>query len=1118
MNRRKFLSNCTAITLWSGARLWCHAPPMDVADAPLAVLDESVVGQPVDLARYAEAKSWLSPEAAPHLQAAWQGMPVTPLKLATLPWKDNEFDVGVEWPEFRTIDKVVIRFAGEDKAPRPERQFLEYWSGLSALQGSWRALEYWLDRAADVQIDKSTWTYTFVPPYLPFRMGPIRTCKTRLRLQDQKHVEIKSFEVYGPSKWKSGAVYVEWGHLEGERLYDGSLESYNGEVLEVRPLGSTQPQGPLAWTSTASPGRLSGIVAKVLYTSGLAVDRTVLTLRTKSWAFSFLPGEAIEKQPIDIPDFGVYVRNDQSSLDRPAYRRQNQGKSRILDAVSKHPEQNLEDAYQHIQPPRTRLSFVGVDSNYQKFGIRPEGHVVVGNTDPRFGKVVRPPSFAIHFATSGKPNPFVPGADEKGAQSEVPKDQSLEEGWLPILVTRWTEDLLAFERTDYASLLTMPDPLDESRLTGTEPAVMISRLQIRNDSPVTQTAQYYIRPWKPPTPTPEGIELIIDSWLTMKNGFQTGLWESCVIAKEDDAEWVICAVDTHGRGTLSADPRINAVRYIVELNAGEAHTIHTVIPGWPLPAAELSRLKGLAYDQLHDSAVKYWKNRLAEGLQVEIPDPHLQNLYKASLHHFLLALTKDAKRDEYYAHVGMFIYGAVGSESSPIIQALDMRGMHARAAGCLKAFLSTQGQFLCDGDFISKEGSLCRFWPTYSNNQGPVLGALAEHYLYSRDKDWLREVAPQIVAGCNFVIRERQRTMKELPGGGRPLSYGLAPAGTETDPRDWQYSFMLNGYFYLGLKKSAQVLQDVDPENAKRIAAEAEDYSEAIQRALRESITISPVTRLRDNTSVPSVPSYLGLRGFRSEVDGASPESRPKDNVFYDVELGALHLLKSEILEPADQEVTWILNYLEDRFFLTQPETTHLNNLGQDWFNLGGFPRGQPYYSHHQDAYLQRDQIPNFLRSFFNTLASSADPQTLTFMEGAFGGGAPHKTHEEAWFFHQLRFMLVMEMGQDLYLARGTPRRWLEDGKNIVVSRAPSYFGELAYQIRSFVNQGRIEATVNPPVRSRPASLYLRLRHPQQASLKRVMVNGRPWKDFDAGKEWIKLPTEPSEIKVVAYY
>jgi hypothetical protein len=114
--------------------------------------------------------------------------------------------------------------------------------------------------------------------------------------------------------------------------------------------------------------------------------------------------------------------------------------------------------------------------------------------------------------------------------------------------------------------------------------------------------------------------------------------------------------------------------------------------------------------------------------------------------------------------------------------------------------------------------------------------------------------------------------------------------------------------------------------------------------------------------------------------------------------------------------------------------------------------------------------------------------------------------------------MLIMEMGDDLYLARGTPREWLEDGKKIAVSKAPSYFGEVGYHIESRSSQGRLEATVRPPARQRPRNLYLRLRHPKQSRLKRVTIDGRPWKDFDAAKEWIRLPEAASELKVVAYY
>lgn len=58
-------------------------------------------------------------------------------------------------------------------------------------------------------------------------------------------------------------------------------------------------------------------------------------------------------------------------------------------------------------------------------------------------------------------------------------------------------------------------------------------------------------------------------------------------------------------------------------------------------------------------------------MQVELPEPQMQNIFDAIQHHFLLAMTKEVKRGEYYPNPAMLGYG---SESSPIIQALDMRG------------------------------------------------------------------------------------------------------------------------------------------------------------------------------------------------------------------------------------------------------------------------------------------------------------------------------------------------------------------------------------------------------------------------------------------------------------
>jgi hypothetical protein len=1062
----------------------------------------------VDLIRFAAPRSWLAPEATPLLQKLWATD--RPIVLDRMPWKNSEFDLGFEWIEFRTIDKVTLQFSDHDHMPSPGRTSLEYWEGITTLQGQWRQFQNDLIvgglalLGVSPEIGQAALTYGF---------SPRRTCKVRCRFINQKQVEFAGFKVYGLSRFNLGRVRIEWGHGTVDRSYDGTLEVYNGQVIEVQPLGTTRMKENNSWTSTPASRRPGGIIVTVAYTKGQETDRTVLTLRTRSGSFSFLPREAIETEPIDIPDFGAYIKNNANPLGLSAFRRRNAGKFRIVQEVQKLPEQTLENASQKIRAKRVPLAFVGADANMHKFGVAPDGHLVIGYNDPSRGNPIVP-KFAIYVAAGASPAPFPssPVQPKVDFNSVARKRQSLEEGWQPIIRTAWSESDVGFERTDLAI---SPETMESPQETGNGQDLLESRLVIRNTSPIPQMVWYLMKPWKPATGEvgygvlPSGVE----------NSWEAEVSENQIFVVDGHEKYLLGRINSYGSGRVALDPTQGAVSYTVHANAFEEYTVDIFITGQPLPFSPELKAPDVKYEQVHTATSGYWRKLLVEGMEILVPDTHLQNLYNASLYHFLLAMTQDVQRGERYPNTATFYYGSIGSESAPVIHALDLRGMHERAGSCLEAWLSTQGDSQPDGDYVSRTGGFYHFWPIYTVDQGGVLWALAEHYLLTRDPNWLRIAAPHMIKGCDFILRARSRLLNKPSWEPEGAFLGLAPAGTLFDMRDWSQSFMLNGWFYFGLKKCAQALRAADPENAARIERGAEDYRRDLRQALKESVALSPAVRLRDNTSVPSVPPLPGLRGFRSAVKDI-PNVGYGQGYIYHVEGGPLHLVNTEVLDPAEAEVTWMLAYLEDRFFTYSPpgsSVLDLSNLSEDWFDLGGFPKLQPYYLHYAEAYLLRDDIPNFIRAFYNTLAAIADPETLVFNESLMGG-QPNKTHEEAWFFHQLRSMLVMEIGQDLFLARGTPRSWLEDGKRIVISKAPTHFGITGYDIRSFIKEGRIEAQVNPPARSHPDGLHPRLRTPMRVSIREVRINGKPWTDFDPAKEWIKLPKTKETLEAITLY
>jgi hypothetical protein len=133
-------------------------------------------------------------------------------------------------------------------------------------------------------------------------------------------------------------------------------------------------------------------------------------------------------------------------------------------------------------------------------------------------------------------------------------------------------------------------------------------------------------------------------------------------------------------------------------------------------------------------------------------------------------------------------------------------------------------------------------------------------------------------------------------------------------------------------------------------------------------------------------------------------------------------------------------------------------------------------------------------------------------------GGAWCKTHESAWFLQMTRTMLLMERGDELWLAPFVTNHWMKHGMRVSVRNAPTRFGPAGYTLRSAVAEGRIEAVIDPPTRNPPARVVLRVRHPEGKPMRAVTLDGRPHADFDPAAEVIRLSPAARPLAVTILY
>ncbi len=1022
---------------------------------------------------------------------------------------DDPSAIEFRWEEPRDLAKIVLHFPSGSLALAPGQVRISYWRrlwpGIRRELGSstpgwpgWEPQDDWYNgewQRAHTHGRAKSGQLTFTFARLAQReFSDLAEYDVRFRRTMKLRIELPS----GSPQPERIELLLDRRPAEAEICFwwdagtagEGVLEGYNCEPLSVEPLTpgvASTPDGGTRWTAL-NDGSPYGLRVRLRHLTEAAhdhPDRSILTVRCPGRAFSFLVNPVAEGEVIHAPDLGIHIWPAHLSETPPQFTPSGET---VYDRVRTHPEQSHRGAMEAMPPRRPFYFVLGCEGNRQKFRLDPDGDVHC------------PRNFVDQVPASDTPRLMGEGNAlfRFGLEEWLRISRFIEDGYLPIVHSSWMKGSLRLEQTAFATPVS--SPISAASLAPDSPLTASLRFVFTNtgDEPITarlpiRAARVFPGERNAITEQPEALALDGDLALTPTSSEQP---------------WIRMVANLT-RGSLSFDG--DSLAYCANLAPGESSELVLRIPFLAPDQAEIEALRSKDFAAEHAEVRRFWQGRIEPGCEIETPDLDLNDFYHAHLTHILIGNDYEVGSDRIMARVGSFKYGVYANESCMCISDLDRRGYSNLAERCLETLLHYQGTIGLSGNFSSKEGQFYgaggyEHGPYYVQHHGWVLWCLAQHYLYTRDDDWIKRSSQGIVQGCDWVIRERQSTKIVGPDGARVLEWGLLPIGGLEDVGDW-YNWLSNNVFsWWGLHWAATILDQVGHPEGPRLCREAAEYGDSIRAAWHEASVRSPLVRLRDGSFVPHFPSRLYLRGrdygwIRETLEGA------------------IHLVCAGIFPPDSREASWIVKDYEDNRYLS-PEYGYVLDERSHWFDQGGFSR-QPNLLWGPISYLLRDDVPHYLRAYFNSFAVAFREDTRMLTEHplptfADAAGDHFKSSDEAQSTYWLRLMFAQELGDELYLGRALPRHWLADGSHVAIRRALTHFGQMDMEIESAAADGRITVRLDPPRRNPPSRIHLRLRHPQGATIGGIKAEGLT--DYHVDGEWVSFPSPSGPITITVRY
>lgn len=1048
---------------------------------------------------------------------------IAPFALPNTPATDVRFE------EERDVERVEVRFRRRVPAGVRLQYLRKVWPrervergpGLDLVRPSqfgWFRMDdqftpEWVDAATDnAPLNTRTLCFTFRPLRTEIADFPDadqydvtfrRTVAVRI---DAAGAPVRAIRVFTRSHPARSTLRVDL-HA-GRRTPSRTLEvsGYNARVRRVLPGPGTTRLGSGVRIETAKHGSFWLEVEHLNPAHRHAHDDGHLRFTMGRDAFTVSLTALAAEGPIWFAEAGVYITRADAPETFDAYRRRTGTVPPVAGRVANLPEQSLAGAMNGQPRPHPIPYCFGCKHARQKFWLEP-----CGDLDLNAWTVLRPPGRDTPKWRNEGNARILFGLDRWATESRF------NDPW-PVMAYN-----LHFRRGDIrVRQKCLAVPLARSILAG-EPApddtiAALVRFQFENTGDRPATVEL---PIAYSTKAPRSCNRRLE-WASGGRSQTDSLVPRCSREKLT-VKGDLLVGEFQGtpvmrlafRTTMTVAPAGDRVWFREELRPGQSCELLVRVPYVALEsAAELEALRTLDFARAYAEVAQYWRLESRKGAQIRTPDAHLNAVYAG---HLPMVLMTDLGHPDdprlVNTSVGTSTYGNFTNESAMILEELDQRGLPAEVRRRLEVWVRYQGTVGLRGRFTDHEGVLfgaggLESGHSYNQHHGWGLWSLARHYLHTGDRHWFAGVADSVVAGAEWIVRQRRQTTGTLPSS-RGWERGFLPAGALEDVDDYFYWLSTNCLTWRALDSAATALARFGHPTAGRYRRDANAFRRDLVRGFELARRHSPLVRLRDGRWVPHYPSRLYCRG--------------RDlGWIREVLEGSVYLLLSGLYAPDCKAADWILDDYQDTRYMNPPFGYRLDDPATQWFDCGGFSV-QPNLLAGLLPHLDRDEIEVYLWMFFNAWAACYREEVQAMVEHplpilGFSNSAPFKTSDQANAMKWLAYMFVYERDGLLHLGRAIPRAWFGGNEEFGATGLDTPVGRVSVTFRPQPAANRIDAEATLELRETPGRLLLRFRHPERKPIRAVTVAGRPHHAFDAANGDVELPAVSGTARVTVTY